>query len=102
LGIGGLANITYLKFMFPVLVVMLGVYLFLLLKQSKRVGYGPFLVSLAGALTISIARQYSPLIRGVLNLGIALVLAGSIWNTFSMKRLKAPFSNPNNIKLASV
>jgi hypothetical protein len=102
LGIGGLANIPHLKFIFPVLVVMLAVHLLLLLKQSKRIGYGPFLVSLAGALTISIARQYSPLIRGVLNLGMGLVLAGSIWNTFSMKRLKAPFSRPNNIELASV
>src|SRR2546425_8919047 len=52
LGIAGLAQIPYMSFVFPVLVGMLGLHLFLLGRQMIRVRPGPFLASVVGTLIV--------------------------------------------------
>jgi len=90
LGIGGMAQVPYMGFLFPVLVAMLGVHLRLLFRQGASVGWGPFILSIAGAVTILIVREYAPLATWALNSGVVLMLGGSVWNSFSMKRWKTP------------
>ena len=48
-GSASLARTPYQGWLFPVLVVFLGLHLLLLLKKLPEKGYGPFIFSLAGA-----------------------------------------------------
>ena len=48
----GLANTPYMGWLLPVLVGVLGIHLYLLAKKIPHKGYGPFGLSLAGALLV--------------------------------------------------
>ena len=85
LGVTGLAQVPYLSFLFPVLVGMLGVHLFLLWRQVDKVGPGPFLTSVAGILTVLLVRTYAADAHWALNGGILLMLGGSLWQSFSAR-----------------
>lgn len=85
LGVVGLARIPYMGFLFPVLVAMLGIHLFLLWKQAGKAGYGPLLASVGGTLTVLLVRTYAPDAQWALNGGILLMLGGSVWHSFSMR-----------------
>jgi hypothetical protein len=86
LGISGLSKIPYPRFLFPFLVVLLVVHLLLLIMQASHAGYGPFFISVAGVLTLLLVRQYAPEVQWALNSGIVLMLGGSVWNSFSVRR----------------
>jgi hypothetical protein len=86
LGISGISKIPYPRFLFPFLVVLLGGHLLLLIMQASHAGYGPFLISVAGALTLLFVRYYVPEVHWALNSGIVLMLGGSVWNSFSVRR----------------
>ena len=86
LGISGISKIPYPGFVFPFLVVLLGVHLLLLIMQASHAGYGPFLISVAGALTLLLVRYYVPEVHWAANGGIVLMLGGSVWNSFSARR----------------
>ena len=86
LGISGISKIPYPRFLFPFLVVLLGVHLLLLIIQASHAGYGPFFISVAGALTLLFVRHYVPEVHWALNSGIVLMLSGSVWNSFSVRR----------------
>jgi len=86
LGISGIFKIPYPGFLFPLLVVLLGVHLLLLITQASHAGYGPFLISIAGALTLLVVRHYVPEVPWAANSGIVLMLGGSVWNSFSVRR----------------
>lgn len=79
----GLSNLPYMKWLFPVLVAFLGLHLYLVFRKAKTKGYGPFLISLFGALTILGARELFPNSQPVLLTGMALLVVGSLWNSFS-------------------
>lgn len=86
LGLAGIFQIPYMGFLFPVLVVLLAVHLLLLGKHVAQVGWGPLLTCVAGAITLLLVRQLAPDLRWALNIGILLMLAGSLWNTHAVKR----------------
>lgn len=79
----GLSNLPYMKWLFPVLVGFLGLHLFLIFRKVKAKGYGPFLLSLSGALAILGARELFSGSQPVLLTGMVLLVAGSLWNSFS-------------------
>ena len=70
----------------PVLVAMLGFHLISLGKQIRKVGYGPVILSVAGAATLFLVRRYAPTTGWALNCGILLIVSGSVWNSFAMRR----------------
>ncbi len=85
----GLAKMAYLSWLLPVLLVFLGIHLFMLYKKARRLAYYlPFLMSLVGALTILAARTFIPGDKWLLFLGMALIISGSLLNTFSGNRLQ--------------
>jgi hypothetical protein len=86
LGISGIFQVPYPRFLFPFLILLLAVHLFLLLVQATHAGYGPFFISIAGALILLFTRHYVPEAHWALNSGIVLMLGGSVWNTFSIRR----------------
>ena len=86
LGLVGFSQIPYMGFLLPVLMVLLGVHLLLLLKQAGKVGYGPFLISVAGAITLFLVRRYASDTTWALNSGILLMVSGSAWNSFAMRK----------------
>ena len=86
LGNFGLANLPYLKWLLPVLLLSLGAHLLLLLRQRRHKGYGPFVCSLVGALIIVGGRTGWPANKPVLLAGMLLVLLGSLWNTLDLGR----------------
>jgi hypothetical protein len=79
----GLALTPYMGWLYPVLVVLLGVHLVLLLQKAPRKGYGPFLFSVAGAAIILGSRALVSGNRFVTISGILLILSGSLWNSVS-------------------
>lgn len=89
LGIASIVQIPYMGFLFPVLVALLGLHLWLLFKQAARVGHGPFLISVGGAVTLLLVRYWFPHASWALKSGILLMLLGSIWNSFSLNRMRS-------------
>lgn len=89
LGGVGLANIPYMKWLYPLLIVFLGLHLLLLLRKAKKKGFGPFLLSLAGSLALLGGRGIVPAHEHVLMAGMLLILSGSLWNTFTVNRFRA-------------
>lgn len=85
LGVAGLFQIPYMGYLYPVLVVLLAVHLLLLWKQSRKVGYGPLIMSLTGASALLLVRLYAPQMHWALNTGILLMLAGSVWHGVAMR-----------------
>lgn len=87
----GLAEIPYMSWLFPVLLGFMGLHLFLLLRKRREKGYGPFLLSLGGALVILGARYLFPGTRWLMFAGMLLIVSGSLWNSFSFSRPKISF-----------
>jgi mercuric ion transport protein len=84
----GLANAPYMGWLFPVLLGFLGLHLVLLLKKAPQKGYGPFSLSLAGALLILLGRGFLSSAEWIPPAGMLFILSGSLWNSFSVKPLK--------------
>ncbi|MFN0214541.1 MAG: hypothetical protein ACKVT2_09825, partial [Saprospiraceae bacterium] len=85
----GLARTPYMGWLFPVLICFLGLHLLLLLKKAPQKGYGPFLVSLAGALLIVFGRNLFPSDEWILFSGMLFILSGSLWSSFSVKKINS-------------
>lgn len=86
LGLAGIIQIPYMGFIFPVLVTLLVVHLLLLVRHVPHIGWGPLLTCATGATLLMVFRQIAPEAGWALNSGILLMLAGSLWNTFSLRR----------------
>ncbi|MGI8640816.1 MAG: hypothetical protein ACR2MG_12835 [Pyrinomonadaceae bacterium] len=89
LGSFGVSSIsyTYMRFLLPILIAFLVLHLFLLLKKVKEKGYGPFLLSLTGAIIIICGRTFLSFSEPAFIAGIVLVVSGSLWNSFSVKNI---------------
>jgi hypothetical protein len=84
----GLAQLPYLKWLLPVLLLLFALNLFLLYRKGKKTGYGPFLLTLAGALIILVGRTFFIADKELLYAGMLMVLSGSLWSSFSGIRFK--------------
>lgn len=82
----GLARSPIAGWLFPILLLALSVHLFLIFKKGSQKGYGPFVISLVGALIIVGGRSLMPDLKIVLFSGMAFILVGSLWNSFSLKQ----------------
>ena len=89
----GLAKLPYLKWLLPVLMVMFALNLFLLYRKGRERGYGPFFLSLAGAIIILLGRNFFIDYKEILYAGMAMVLVGSLWSGFSGIRFR-PAATP--------
>ncbi len=83
-----LAQTPYQGWLFPVLLGFLGLHLFLVFRKIPEKGYGPFLLSLAGALVLLISRGLVLPGNALLIIGMLCILTGSLWNSFSFNRLE--------------
>lgn len=79
----GLARLPYLPWLLPVLLLFLAVHLFMLFRKAPQRGYLPFIISLAGALVILFCRSFFPQEKWLLITGMALIISGSLLNSFS-------------------
>lgn len=86
----GLAHTPYMGWLFPVLLAFLGLHLYLILRKSKQKGYGPFAVSLVGALLILGQRSLFIDTEWLLYGGMLFIFSGSLWNSFSTAPIKIP------------
>jgi mercuric ion transport protein len=87
LGFTGLSQLPGREFLLPLLVGLLMLHLFHLWKRAPRVGFGPFLISALGVVSLLLFRYYAPGFHWGLNGGILLIVAGSAWNSFAMRNL---------------
>ena len=87
------AQARSLGWLFPLLISFLVLHLLLLLKKAPQKGYGPFMLSLAGALLIISGRIFFQFNNVVLISGMSGILVGSLWNSFSAKKLLINISN---------
>jgi mercuric ion transport protein len=78
----GLAQLPYMGWILPVLLLFLGIHLFILYRKSAQQGYLPFLLSMAGAIIILCGRSFFPLEKWLLITGMLLVASGSFMNSF--------------------
>lgn len=90
----GLSNIPYMRWLLPVLIVFLAAHLWLVFRKAKKKGYGPFLCSVAGALIIIGSKMFFPDMKALLFTGMALILSGSLWNSFSLGRAERKAERP--------
>lgn len=79
----GLAPLPYAPWLLPVLMSFLGLHLLFLWARVKASGYAPFLFSLSGAMVIASGRFLFPQHQSIMFLGMALIFAGSLWNSLS-------------------
>lgn len=100
LGLAGILQGPHVELLFPVLLGLLGVHLWLMLKQVPQVGYGPLLLSTAGILTLLAVRRYLSEAHWLLAGGILLMLAGSVWNSLAMRRCGVEPNTPVNPQVA--
>ena len=79
----GLARLPYMPWLLPVLLVFMALHLIMLLKQSRRKGYWPFVLSLFGSLILLIGRTYYPAEKWLLVTGMIFIISGSLLNSFT-------------------
>lgn len=82
-----LAQTPYQGWLFPVLLGFLGLHLFLIFRKVPEKGYGPFLLSVFGAIFIISSRALMLSGNALLIIGMLCILLGSLWNSFSFNRL---------------
>jgi hypothetical protein len=82
LGSIGLAKLPYMPWLFPVLLVLLCFHLFMLYRKATQKGYLPLVLSVAGAAIILTGRSFFPLQTWLVIPGMALVISGSLLNSF--------------------
>lgn len=87
----GLAQLPYMGWLLPVLVVILGIHLFMLYRRAAQKGYLPFFFSLAGALILLYGRTFYPAEKWILVSGMVFIISGSLLNSF--------FTNPSFFRL---
>ena len=85
-GCVGLSKMPYMKWLFPFLLVLLGLHLFMLYRSAKRKGYWPFLISVFGSSVVIISRTLFPMAEPLLLLGVIAVATGSLLNGFISTR----------------
>ena len=82
----GLGRIPYQPWLLPVMMVLLAINIFFLLKNaSQRRGYGPFFLNIAGIATLAVFK-FGPEREWGLYVGIAMIFAGSVWNSWPKRR----------------
>lgn len=86
LGFAGFAQIPYPEFLFPVLVALLGLHLFLAWRQVAHVGLGPPLVTFAGMLTVLLVRWLDAEAPWAPYAGLVLLLGGALWHSLALYR----------------
>jgi hypothetical protein len=84
-----LARTPYVAWLYPLLVGLSALNLLLLLKRAPKKGYGPFLLGLTGVAVILGGRSLLPQDRWLLFCGMALMVASSLGNSFTVDRSKA-------------
>ena len=94
----GLSNIPYMKWLLPALITLLGLNLFLLTKKIKEKGYSPFLLSLLGAIFIIYAKAFLPYNKPIIYTGMALILLGTLLNSFPTKYFRTLFKTENTLR----
>ncbi len=87
----GLANLPYMKWLLPVLILLLGIHLFMLYKKAAKIGYIPFIISIAGTVAILFSRSFFSSEKWLLIIGMAFIISGSLLNSFSGALLKPKF-----------
>ncbi len=87
----GLAELPYMPWLLPVLLVFLALHLFMLLRKAmQRRYFFPFWLSLSGAVIIMAGRTFLPQEKWLLFTGMAFIISGSMLNSFS-SNIRLPF-----------
>jgi hypothetical protein len=86
----GLAQLPYMSWLLPVLMLFLGIHLFLIYKKSAPNNYLPFLLSLAGTSIILVARFSFTNEKWLPIVGMLLLILGSLFIRFP--GIQIPFS----------
>ena len=96
LGSLGLSKLPYMKWILPVLLVLLCIHLIMLFIRAKQTGYLPFALSVAGAMFIIFFRTFFMAEKWLLITGMILTVSGSLLNSFSNIRLLLSHQNINS------
>jgi mercuric ion transport protein len=90
----GLAQLPYMGWLLPVLMVFLGIHLFMIYKKSAPNNYLPFLLSLTGAIIILVGRFSLTNEKWLPILGMLLIISGSLFIRFPV--IRVPFFAPKH------
>jgi hypothetical protein len=93
----GLAQLPYMGWLLPVLMIFLGIHLFMIYKKSAPNNHLPFLFSLTGAIIILVGRFSLTNEKWLPIVGMLLIISGSLFIRFPA--IQIPFITPkhNNI-----
>lgn len=94
----GLAQLPYMGWLLPVLMVFMVVHLFMIYKKSTAKNYLPFLLSLTGTLIILIGRFSFADEKWLLITGMIFIITGSLLVQFPTIRILLFPTKHNNIK----
>lgn len=84
----GISRIPYMPWLFPILIMALGIHLFFLFRKIHEKGYLPIALCIIGALCIVLSRYYlleNPLTNYV---GLLAIISGSLLNNFSLFKIQ--------------
>lgn len=81
----GVSNLPYMGWLYPVLIGFLLLHLYLVFRKREVKGYGPFVLSIIGALILLGSRIFSWEDKNLLIAGMAFILIGSLWNSFTWR-----------------
>lgn len=85
-GCVGLAKLPYMKWLFPFLLILLGIHLYVLYRGAIRKGYLPFLISILGSMVVVLSRVFAVGEKLPLLVGMAAIIGGSVLNGFMINR----------------
>lgn len=83
-----LSQLPYAPWLLPIFYSFLALHLIILLLKARIKGYGPFLLSLVGAIIIFSGRTFLPNNNVIMIVGMIMILSGSLWNGFSLNRFQ--------------
>ncbi|WAC02252.1 hypothetical protein N7U66_00250 [Lacinutrix neustonica] len=83
-----LSKLPFMPWLMPVFVGFLGIHLYLVYRNIKNRGIGPFATSVLGAGIILAGKMLFEGNTAFMITGMVCILAGSLWNSFSLQSKK--------------
>lgn len=89
----GITQIPYMGWLLPILVSLMCIHLFLLYRKINHEGYIPFVLSIIGTSTVLLCRLLPINNKLILFIGMACIIGGSLWSSFSLSRRRVVLSH---------
>ncbi|MDI9311724.1 MAG: hypothetical protein QM535_16050 [Limnohabitans sp.] len=97
-GFLGLAQLPFMGWLLPVLLLLFGIYLVILYKKSSKGNYLPFQLSLIGASFLASGKLFFPTETWIAIIGMICIISSSLSLSFGKTKINEMFKQNNKLK----